>query len=82
MSFQYYGGVCAECVKEKGMYINKASFNALKFLNNISLEKVFRLNISKEVKDELAKVTSILIINNYAKSPKSLQMLEFIKESE
>lgn len=82
MSFQYYGGVCDECVKEKGIYINKASFNALKFLDNIPLEKVYRVNLSKVVKDELSKVTSILISNNYSRIPKSLQMLEFIKESE
>lgn len=82
MSFQYFGGVCDECVKEKGIYINKASFNALKFLDNIPLEKVYRVNLSKVVKDELSKVTSILISNNYSRIPKSLQMLEFIKESE
>ena len=82
LSFQYYGGVCAECVKEKGMNINKASFSALKFLDSIPLEKVYRVNLSEPVKVELAKITSILISSSYSRIPKSLQMLEFIKESE
>lgn len=80
INFQYYGGVCDECVKTSGMTVSRTAYNALKFLNNIPLDKVYRLNISSEVKNEIYKVTSNLISNGYSKKPKSLQMLEYIKE--
>jgi DNA repair protein RecO (recombination protein O) len=82
ISLQYYGGVCDDCNKEHGMHISRATFNALKFLNNITLDKVYRLNLSKEIKEELYKINISLIANNYSRKPKSLQMFDFIKESE
>jgi DNA repair protein RecO (recombination protein O) len=82
ISLQYYGGVCDECVKEYGIYVSRSAFNALKFLNNIPLDKVYRLSLSKEIKDELYRITSSLIANNYSRKPKSLQMFDFIKEGE
>jgi DNA repair protein RecO (recombination protein O) len=80
INLQYYGGVCDECVKASGITISRAAYNALKFLNNVPMDKVYRLNISSEVKKEIYKVTSNLISNGYSKKPKSLQMLEYIKE--
>jgi DNA repair protein RecO (recombination protein O) len=80
MNFQYFGGVCDECVKSNGITISRVAYNALKFLNNIPLDKVYRLNVSPEIKEEIYAVTSSLISNGYSKKPKSLQMLEYIKE--
>ncbi|AGX42108.1 DNA repair protein RecO [Clostridium saccharobutylicum] len=80
ISLSYYGGVCDECPKEHGLYISKGAYNALRFLMNISVDKLYRLNLSTEVKAEIEKVTTFLISNNYAKKPKSLEMLKFIKE--
>lgn len=82
IDFQFSGGVCDNCNKLNGIYISKAAFNSLKFLNNVALDKVYRLTLSKEVKDELYRVISVLISNNYSKKPKSLQMFDFIKECE
>lgn len=80
ISLSYYGGVCDECPKEHGLYISKGAYNSLRFLMNISVDKLYRLNLSTEVKAEIEKVTTFLISNNYAKKPKSLEMLKFIKE--
>lgn len=80
ISLSYYGGVCDNCPKEHGLYINKATYSALRFLNNTTLDKVYRLNLSDEIKGELFKVTSFIISSNYARKPKSLEMLKFIKE--
>lgn len=80
ISLNYYGGVCDKCEKEQGIYISKATYNALRFINNASLDKVYRLTLTCEVKCELAKVISFIISSNYARRPKSLDMLKFIKE--
>jgi DNA repair protein RecO (recombination protein O) len=82
ISLQYYGGVCESCEKTNGMAISKAAYNSLRFLNNTPIEKVYRVSLSKEVKDELFKIMSLLISNNYSRRPRSLQMLDFIKEGE
>ncbi|MGL5245112.1 MAG: DNA repair protein RecO, partial [Sarcina sp.] len=48
-----YGGVCDNCSKEHGMYINRATYNTLRFLNNATLDKVYRLVLTNEIKEEL-----------------------------
>ncbi|WP_252243534.1 MULTISPECIES: DNA repair protein RecO [unclassified Clostridium] len=80
ISLSNYGGVCDECPKEYGLYISKATYNALKFLLKMKIDKVYRLNLTDKIKEELEKITSYLICNNYSKKPKSLEMLKFIKE--
>ncbi|GIM28064.1 DNA repair protein RecO [Clostridium polyendosporum] len=76
----YYGGVCEECPKEHGVYVSKGAYNALRFLNQTPMDKVYRLNVSREIKDEIYRVTSSIISLNYSKKPKSLEMLNYIKE--
>ncbi|BCZ48530.1 DNA repair protein RecO [Clostridium gelidum] len=80
INLSYYGGICDECPKEQGIFISKGAYNALRFLKNLSVDKLYRLNLSQEIKDEIAKVTTFFICNNYARKPKSLDMLKFIKE--
>lgn len=80
ISLSYFGGVCDKCTKEHGIYISKGAYNALKFLSTTTLDKVFRLNLSQEVKKEIEKVTTIIIANNYGRKPKSLEMLNYLKE--
>ena len=62
------------------MYISKPAYNALRFLNNTDMEKIYRLNINSEVKKDISKVNTLLISSNYARKPKSLEMLNYIKE--
>ena len=72
ISLSHFGGVCVECNKEHGLYISRAGYNALRFLN--------RLNINKDVKKQIEKVTTFIINSNYSRKPKSLEMLNYIKE--
>ena len=47
---------------------------------NLDIDKLYRLNLNNEIKAEIEKVTTFLISNNYSRKPKSLDMLNFIKE--
>ena len=53
ISLSYFGGVCDTCNKEYGIYISRAGFNALRFLSKTSMDKIYRLNIDKNVKNKL-----------------------------
>ncbi|MGL4774066.1 MAG: DNA repair protein RecO [Clostridium sp.] len=80
ISLSHYGGVCDECNKDHGWYISKGAYNALKFLTTVNPDKIYRLNLTDDIKKEIEKVTSFIISNNYAKKPKSLDMLNYLKE--
>ena len=80
ISLLHYGGVCDECNKEYGFFISKPAYNALRFLKNTSMDKVYRLNVNDEIKKHMERVITNIIANNYSKRPKSLEMLSYIKE--
>lgn len=80
ISLSHFGGVCVECNKEHGLYISRAGYNALRFLNNTPMDKIYRLNVNKEIKKQIEKVTTFIINSNYSRKPKSLEMLNYIKE--
>lgn len=80
ISLSHYGGVCDECNKEYGFFISKPAYNALRFLKNTSMDKVYRLNVNDEIKKQMERVITKIIANNYSKRPKSLEMLSYIKE--
>ena len=80
ISLSHYGGVCDECNKEYGFFISKPAYNALRFLKNTSMDKVYRLNVNDEIKNQMERVITNIIANNYSKRPKSLEMLSYIKE--
>ncbi len=79
INLTYGGGVCDECEKMDSVFLSKASFNSLKFLSTTSFEKLYRLTLSENIRKELYKILTTMISLNYARTPKSLQMLEFIK---
>lgn len=80
ISLSHFGGVCVECNKEHGLYISRAGYNALRFLNNTPMDKIYRLNVNKEIKKQIEKVTTFIINSNYSRKTKSLEMLNYIKE--
>lgn len=82
ISLKYLGGVCNKCEKNSGIRIRPSAFSILKFLDNTSLDKLSRLNISKEDKDEIFKVLNEFISQNYERKPKSLEALNYLKRSE
>lgn len=78
INLTYGGGVCDQCEKVDSIFLSKASFNSLKFLSNTSFEKLYRLNLSEDIRKELYKVLTTMISLNYTRTPKSLKMLGFI----
>jgi len=80
ISFQYGGGVCNQCEKVNGMYVSYATYNILKFLSKLSIDKVYRVSMKTEEKDELYRVLSIIIAQNYTRKPKSLEIYAFLKK--
>lgn len=80
ISLSDFGGVCNECPKVHGIYVSRGTYNTLRFIINTPMDKLYRLNVTKDIKDELAKVTTTIISNNYSRRPKSLEMLNYIKE--
>ncbi|MBU5455118.1 DNA repair protein RecO [Caproiciproducens sp. MSJ-32] len=75
-----YGGVCEECEKYGGIYISKPAYNSIKFLLKTSMDKLYRLNINEDIKKDIYKITNYIISSNYTRKPKSLEMLNYIKE--
>lgn len=80
LSMQYLGGICDECKKINGVSIKYSSFNALKYISKIPLEKVYRINLSREIKDELYRVLALIISQNYFRKPKSLETLNYVSD--
>lgn len=80
LDLAYFGGICEKCRRERGIYIDKATFASLKFLNNTTLDKVYKLHLSDDTKSEIYKITHYIISSVYSRKPKSLEMLNFIKE--
>ncbi|SHI62963.1 DNA replication and repair protein RecO [Clostridium amylolyticum] len=80
ISLNYYGGICEECPREHFMNISKPAYNTLRFLMQTPLDKIYKLNASKDIKKEIYQLLSYIISSNYARRPKSLEMLNIIKE--
>lgn len=80
ISLSHYGGVCEECPREHGIYISKPAYNSIKFLMKTPMDKIYKLNINDDVKKDIRKITTFIISSNYSKKPKSLEMLNYIKE--
>ena len=80
ISLSQYGGVCDNCPKEHGIYLSKPAYNSIKFLMKTPMDKLYKLNLNSDLKKEISKVTSYIISSNYSRKPKSLEMLNYIKE--
>nr|WP_279232905.1 DNA repair protein RecO [Haloimpatiens lingqiaonensis] len=80
INLSYGGGVCSECNKQGGIVLTNTAYNVLKILSNFPLEKVHRINVNEDMKKQIYKVLSGFIVENYQKTPKSLDMLNVFKE--
>jgi len=80
ISLQYGGGVCEQCEKVNGMQVSYAAYNILKFLSKLSIDKVYRVSMKKQEKDELYKILSFIIAQNYTRKPKSLDIYALLKK--
>lgn len=82
ISVQYLGGICNKCQKLNGMMISPAAYNIIKYLNNLTLEKSYRVTIPSSLKQQIEKLLENIIAQRYLRKPKSLETLNFIKRSE
>lgn len=80
ISLSQYGGICDNCPKEHGLYLSKPAYNSIKFLMKTPMDKLYKLNLNSDLKKEISKITSYIISSNYSRKPKSLEMLNYIKE--
>lgn len=76
ISFQFYGGICNQCEKQYGTKVSAATYNGLKFLSKVELEKVGRLNLDINTKEQIGKILETFISLNYRKKPNSLSLLK------
>jgi DNA repair protein RecO (recombination protein O) len=79
ISFQYFGAICESCEKNYGTHISKSTYNVLKFLNSVDIEKISRLSVNEVTKREVFKILTNFVSLNYSRKPKSLLMLEHFK---
>lgn len=80
ISYKYYGGICGDCSKEGGMSVTPAAYSSLNYLSKLPIEKVYRVNLNDNIKNEMFEILRGFISQNYAKIPKSLDLLNIIKE--
>lgn len=80
IDLQSYGPICKDCEKVNSIYISNPTYNTLKFLNNFGMDKINRIVVSPTSKLELYKILSIIISQNYARRPKSLEMFDYLRE--
>lgn len=75
-----YGGICNNCAKENSIIISPSAYNSLKFINSSSLDKLGRLKLSAESREEIKKINTYIVMQSYGKLPNSLNMLKKLKE--
>ena len=80
ININLYGGICEDCSKINTVGISKGAYNTLRFLLGTSLDKIYRLNVSHDVKEELKKILTYIIASSYGRKPKSLELLNNLKE--
>lgn len=80
VNLAYMGGICDQCEKKNGIPISRSAYSILKFLNEVSMDKVYRVSCDNKVKDEIERVCISIISSCYSRKPKSLEMLKYIKE--
>lgn len=76
ISFQFYGGICNHCEKQYGTKVSASTYNGLKFLSKVDIEKVGRLNLDSNTKEQIGKILENFISLNYRKKPNSLSLLK------
>lgn len=80
INLQSYGGICENCNKDHSIHISKEAYAALKFLNKIDASRIYMMKLSGDIKKQIEKINLYFISTNYSRKPKSLEMLNYIKE--
>lgn len=80
INLQSYGGICENCNNDHSIHISKEAYSALKFLNKIDASRIYMMKLSDDIKKQIEKINLYFISTNYSRKPKSLEMLNYIKE--
>ncbi|WP_084756956.1 DNA repair protein RecO [Clostridium sp. DMHC 10] len=80
ISYKYYGFLCDDCTKEGGRSITPASYNALNYLNRTPIGNIYRVNLNEKIKKEVYGILGEFISQDYAKKPKSLEILSLMNK--
>ena len=80
INLQSYGGICENCNRDHNIHISKEAYAALKFLNKIDASRIYMMKLSDDIKKQIEKINLYFISTNYSRKPKSLEMLNYIKE--
>jgi DNA repair protein RecO (recombination protein O) len=75
-----HGGICNDCADVNSVKISPSAYNSLKFINGSSFDKLGRLKLSFESREEIKKLNTYIIMESYGKVPNSLKMLKKLKE--
>lgn len=77
---QNSGGICNNCAGENSIKISPSAYNSIKFINNSSIDKIGRLKLNKESREDIKKINTYIIMESYGKIPNSLNMFKKLKE--
>lgn len=80
ISYKYYGFLCDQCAKDGGRAITPASYSALSYLNRTPVGNIYRVNLNEKIKKEVYEILSEFICQDYAKKPKSLEILNLMNK--
>lgn len=80
IDIRYFGAVCDKCSTSTCVKISNTTYNALRFLSNLPLERFYRLILDSNSKKELYQLLSNIISQIYKRKPKSLELLLSLKE--
>lgn len=80
ISYKYYGFLCNNCAKEGGRNITPASYSALNYLNRTPIGNIYKVNLGKDIKKEVYEILNEFISQDYAKKPKSLEILSLMNK--
>ncbi|MFX0549205.1 DNA repair protein RecO [Hathewaya histolytica] len=78
ISVENFGVTCTKCSRENSIKISNSTYNILRYIINLPLEKIHRLNVNKSGKKELYTLTKSFILEVYSRKPKSLEMFNYI----
>lgn len=79
LNLQYFGGVCDQCEKIRGISITNSAYNTMKFLERCDIQAIHRIQIREIDKIEIRKVLNEMMSSIFMKVPKSLKLINYFK---
>lgn len=74
------GMTCNKCCKNWSVRISSFTYNILRYIINSPLEKIYKVNLDSNMKEELKKITGMILEETLNRKPKSLDILNYINK--